>query len=109
MTMRAVMAAMVILVRMGAIAHAEGPISKQCKATADAQSKKASEDLIKQFNGCKSGDLMLASLYNVDPSVTDVDGAGMLQQVTAASLCDYHSTILATKDGPLAFVTCIKR
>jgi hypothetical protein len=99
--MRAVLVAMIILAGMSA-AHADLPISKQCNATVDAQSKNVLEDLVKQLSGCKSGNLMLAS-------ITNSDGPGMIQQGAAAILCDYHSTILATKDGPLAFVTCIKR
>jgi hypothetical protein len=102
--MRAIFGAIAILAGAMAVAHAEGPppVSKQCNASADAQSKTAPEDIAKQLSDCKSGDLMLASF-------TDADDAGMVQQVTAAYLCDYHSSILATSYGPMAFVTCIKR
>jgi hypothetical protein len=108
--MRAVLGALIILVGIAAVAHADGPapVSKQCNASADAQSKTAPEDIAKQLSGCKSGDLMLASFFNVDLS-SAFNGAGTLQQAAAATLCDYRSTILATKDGPIAFITCIKR
>lgn len=107
--MRALLAAMVILVGIGAAAHADGPISKQCIANADsAQTKMLPEEIMKQLSGCKSGDLMLASAVNFDVSLFP-DGEGLFQQSIAAALCDYHSTILATKDGPMAFISCIKR
>ena len=108
--MRAALGALSILVGMTtfAIAGEQSPISKQCNASADAQSKTASEDIAKQLSDCKSGNLMLASFFDVDLSAA-FNGAGTLQQAAAATFCDYRSTILATKDGPMAFISCIKR
>lgn len=102
--MRAVLGAAAILVGITAFAHAAepSPVSKACNASADAQEKSAVQDIAKQLTGCKSGDLMLATFINTD-------AAGMLQQVTAAYLCDYHSAIFATSEAPFFMVSCIKR